>query len=202
MAEFLMLADAPVPAVAVAVAVVLLASVWFFLRGGDKGPDFMLHGYQKDFLEAFAASGTPAVEKCKKKYGLEGAAAGLQAIAEELIYDATKRSEVFDTFHCVHCGSVKPAEWISTNKGNKAPHALRVSKEVVALLSKPLLVPVEKRGDPPKRQIVEGPKFADHSKAARCCVDWAIKRHGALATGKPTTRTTRSNQGSYGVVTM
>ena len=40
------------------------------------------------------------------------------------------------------------------------------------------MVKVEKKGDPPKKQIVEAPLRADKDKAARCCVDWAIKEYG------------------------
>ena len=55
-------------------------------------------------------------------------------------------------------------------------------------LESPVLVEVKKVGEPPVRQVIpDGPKRADSSKAARCCVDWAIKATSAVADGNPIT---------------
>ena len=149
---------------------------------------FLLHGYQKDFLDAMAAAGLPAVQLMTQQYGLKGATAALQAIVMEAIQDASVQAEIFDDFHCVHCGSKNPAAWIKDRKGQE-PHSLVVTKMVKSFLSMELLVAVEKLGTPPVRQIVvEKPRHADSSKAARCCIDWAIKKYDAVADGKPKLR--------------
>ena len=132
-----------------------------------------LHGYQKDFLDELAIA-----------RGLGGAAGALQALVDQALGSEKVSSDIFDVFHCVHCGGVSPAEWISTRKGTKVAYDFAVTKDAATFLSKALLVPVEKRGDPPKRQVVEGPRRADVSKAARCCIDWAIKEYGATSDGK------------------
>lgn len=132
-----------------------------------------LHGYQKDFLDELAIA-----------RGLGGAAGALQALVDQALGSEKVSSDIFDVFHCVHCGGVSPAEWISTRKGTKVAYDFAVTKDAATFLSKELLVPVEKRGDPPKRQVVEGPRRADVSKAARCCIDWAIKEYGATSDGK------------------
>merc|ERR1719217_403681 len=116
--------------------------------------------------------------------GLEDAGKALEHIVQQAMSNPAIESEIFDTFHCVHCGSVKPAEWIANAKGKKEPYKLRVNDLVMAFLHQEILVKVEKLGDPPVRQVVDGPKRADADKAARCCVDWAIKNYGALADGK------------------
>ena len=54
----------------------------------------------------------------------------------------------------------------------------------VTFLTSDLLVKVEKLGEPPKKQVVPGPLTADANKAARCCVDWAIKHYGAVGNGQ------------------
>ena len=133
-----------------------------------------LHGYQKDFLAKMA-----------KAQGLGSDGAALQSIVYQAMSNSSIKSAIFDDFHCVHCGSVTPAEWIKARKGKKEPHALALSGEAVAFLGGALLVPVAKVGEPPKRQIVEGARTADANKAARCCVDWAIKNFGAVADGEP-----------------
>ena len=70
-------------------------------------------------------------------------------------------------------------------KGKKEPYALAVNESVSNFLASAILVPVEKLGEPPVRQVVPGPKRADPSKAARCAIDWAIPKFDALADGKP-----------------
>lgn len=130
-----------------------------------------LHSYQKVFLDNLGAS-----------HG--GAGVALQMIVTRAINEPKVKAAIFDDFHCVHCGSVNPADWIKNQKGDKTPYKLQIGSEAKSFLRQPLLVPVEKRGEPPKRQIVEGPRRADVSKAARCCVDWAIKNYGAIKDGK------------------
>lgn len=172
--------------------VVLVTSVilaYLYLKRGTK---FALHAYQLDFLETLGASGAPEVEECATKYSISGPSAALQALAEEAIGDAKVQAECFDGFHCVHCGSVNPAAWIKERKGTKVPVELAVTKLVVSFLSMELLVPVEKRGEPPKRQVVEGARRADKDKAARCLVDWAIKNRNAVEDGKVKAKASRS----------
>ena len=79
----------------------------------------------------------------------------------------------------------KESDWIANRKGTKDVYKLQLSAPVVAFLSNNLLVKVARVGDPPVKQVVEGAKTADKSKAARCCIDWAIKKFGAIADGKP-----------------
>jgi hypothetical protein len=151
---------------------VLFVVLLVFVMGGSS-TKFELHGYQSDFLEKLGSSqGSSAAE-------------ALQGIVDRAMADVKVKAAIFDDFHCVHCGSVSPAEWIKARKGKKAPHALALSDKAVAFLGGALLVPVAKVGEPPKRQIVEGARTADANKAARCCVDWAIKNFGAVADGEP-----------------
>ena len=150
----------------------LLFLVW--LQRAVRGPPKLeMHGYQTEFLKNFGkAKNTDAV-------------GALQFIVDRAMSEPPIKKAIFDDFHCVHCGSVKPAEWVASNKGNKKPARFALSKAALHFLNEPLLVPVGKRGEPPKRQVIEGPRHADASKAARCCVDWAIKNYGALADGLP-----------------
>ena len=121
-----------------------------------------LHGYQQDFLQTMAAS-----------QGLATPAAALERIVGQAMTDAKIQAAIFDEFHCIHCGSVNPAEWIATRKGDKKPMTLPLSAAAASFLEQPMLVKVERLGEPPKKQVVPGaPKHADASKAVRCCVDW------------------------------
>eukprot|EP01043_Picozoa_sp_COSAG02_P068525 COSAG02_NODE_11414_length_1728_cov_215.445058_1_plen_103_part_10 len=72
-----------------------------------------LHGYQQDFLQTMAAS-----------QGLATPAAALERIVGQAMTDAKIQAAIFDEFHCIHCGSVDPAEWIATRKGDKKPMTL------------------------------------------------------------------------------
>jgi len=130
-----------------------------------------LHSYQKAFLDSLGAT-----------HG--GAGGALAMIVKRAMAEPKVKAAIFDNFHCVHCGSVNPEAWIKTQKGDKTPYKLKIGYEARTFLKQPLLVPVEKRGEPPKRQIVDGPRRSDVSKAARCCVDWAIKNYGAIKDGK------------------
>ena len=130
-----------------------------------------LHGYQIDFLNAFK--------------GMDASAA-LQSLCDRGMADKKVYKAMFDDFHCIHCGSVSPAPWIANRKGDKKPYPLKLSKEAKTWLEQPVLVKVEKQGEPPKKVIVKGAaRRADLSKATRCAVDWAIKTYGAVADGKP-----------------
>lgn len=131
-----------------------------------------LHQYQKDFLETLArAQGRPSLS------------AALQALVELPMSDPQVRAQIFDTFHCVHCKGVSPAEWINTRKGEKLGYSFELSSAAVAFLGETMLVPVERVGDPPIKKVVSGPRRADSSKAARCCLDWAIKKYKAQPDG-------------------
>ena len=167
----------------VGIAILIALVVLLVVLTRKRGTKVELHGYQIDFLMTMYKAGLPEVMKCSKEYNISGASAALQALVEEAVHDEDKQKEIFDTFHCVHCGSVKPAEWIAGRKGKKEPHSLQLTKMATEFLKMDLLVPVEKLGTPPVRQVVSGPRRADVSKAARCCVDWAIKAYGAVADG-------------------
>lgn len=135
---------------------------------------YVLHGYQRDFLATLAAA-----------QGHKGdAAAALDGVVRQAMSDPVTKSAIFDAVQCVHCGSVKPAEWIATRKGDKEATTLALSAPVVEFLQLPLLAKVERVGEPPVKQVVPGARTSDASKAARCCVDWAIKEYGAVATGR------------------
>ena len=168
--------------VAIAVGFAVPA-VLYSLVTKAKAHSFELHAYQYDFLKAMAA--LPAVGRVRKAHGLTGPAAALQAIVEEALADKSVGAEIYDGFQCVHCGSKNPEPWIKERKGKKTPYPLEVTESVAAYLASELLVPVEKVGQPPVRQVVDGPRKAEPSKAARCAVDWAIQKYGALADGKP-----------------
>lgn len=91
------------------------------------------------------------------------------------IGDESVRAAMYDGFHCVHCGSKDPAPWIKERKGKKEPYALKLSEQAASFLASELLVPVEKLGQPPVRQVVDGARRSDHNKAARVAIDWAIR---------------------------
>lgn len=150
---------------------VLLALLAFVLA--TRGTKVELHPFQLEFLEKLAP-----------QLGAKGAAGALSAIVARAVDDTKVFSAVFDDFHCIHCGSVKPADWIKTKCGKK-PYTLKLAPSVTEFLSSTILVPVKKVGEPPKKMVVDGDKRADLSKAARCCVDWAVKNYGAVADGVP-----------------
>lgn len=134
----------------------------------------MLHAYQMDFLEKFAIL---------KKTNPSGA---LIHIVKRAYSEDKVTAAVYDDFHCIHCGSVSPAAWIKERKGTKTPYTFLLTDSVKNFLNEPMLVKVEKVGDPPKKQVVkDAPRTSDASKSARCCIDWAIKHYGALADGTP-----------------
>lgn len=163
------------PVVAIGFAVYRVLSSGWFDKQKEKmapKPTFQLHKYQHDFLVNMAYT-----------MRLPGPGPALECIANRAMRVESVRSAIFDDFHCVHCGSVKPAEWIANSRG-KQPYKLAVGPMVVDFLSDKCLVKVEKVGDPPKKQVVEGEKWADKDKAARVCIDWAIKNNGALEDGK------------------
>lgn len=166
----------------------LLPLALYFRMMKKAGVTFELHAYQHDFLTAMASSSLPAVEAVTEKHGVTGAAAALQVLAEQALEDSKVRAKMYDTFQCVHCGSKNPAAWIKDRKGKKEPYTLPVTEQVSSFLATALLVPVAKLGEPPVRQVVEGPRKADPSKAARVAIDWAIQEYGALEDGKPKTK--------------
>lgn len=125
---------------------------------------FELHGYQADYLKKMARS-----------QGLGSDAAALQSIIDKAMAEDSVKKAIFDTFHCVHCGSKSPAPWINDRKG-KTAYPLAVSGPAVAFLSGELLLPVGPPG--PNKKVQAGPRRADPHKAARCCIDWAITEFG------------------------
>lgn len=157
-----------------AIAVIVLLALFLFVLA-TRGTKVELHPFQFEFLEKLAASG---------QVGAKDAAGALSAIVTRALDDGKVRNAIFDEFHCIHCGSVKPAEWIKTKCGKK-PYTLKLAPPVKEFLSSTILVPVKKVGEPPKKTVVDGDKRADISKAARCCVDWAVKNYGAVADGVP-----------------
>ena len=135
-----------------------------------------LHGYQRDFLDTLG----------KEHASSSGA---LQFIIDKALMEDPVREAIFEDFHCIHCGSVSPEPWIAKRKGDKKGVDFMLTSAARELLASPVLVAVEKRGEPPTKQIVkDSPKRSDASKAARCAVDWAIKDSGALKDGKPKTK--------------
>jgi hypothetical protein len=210
----LMTGDRFLPAVAVGLGVVIVLLCLQLLKTLSAGGfEAELHGYQKDFLDAFA-----------KARGQPSAVAALELLVGRAMSEPAIYKEIFDDFHCVHCksppihqefsfvnrspnrirttspaactcdrvltspraslftgGSKDPAEWIATRKGKKEPYSLPISSDKIKFLSGEILLKVGPPG--PQKAIIPGPKRADASKAVRCCVDWAIKHYGALATG-------------------
>jgi hypothetical protein len=129
------------------------------------GTTLEIHGYQNDFLAKMA-----------KAQGFGSAGAALQSIVYQAMSNASIKSAIFDDFHCVHCGSKNPADWVKNRMGKK-PHSLDLSQECVAFLSQTILVAVGPPG-PSKALQPDKPKRADVNKAARTCIDWAIKEYG------------------------
>ena len=128
-------------------------------------PSFELHGYQKDYLATLAKA------NAKDEAGV------LRALVEKAAGSEAVREAIFGTFHCVHCNSVSPAEWINARKGKKEPYELDIGEGAVGFLSQELLLKVGPPG--PKKAVQPGPKRADRDKAARCVIDWAVKHYGA-----------------------
>merc|ERR1719316_1011826 len=100
----------------------IAAMVYLVLQ--NRVPKIALHRYQKNFLDQYAAA------QC-----LDDAGKALQSIVEQAMSNPAIQKEIFDTFHCVHCGSVSPAEWIAKARG-KQPYSLAVNPQVVAFLGK------------------------------------------------------------------
>ena len=149
-------------------ALVVIVIIFLILPKGSK---FELHGYQADFLNKLGEmQGTSAAE-------------ALQAIVDKAMSDGKVKAEIFDEFHCIHCGSVSPADWIKERKGNKQPVTLPLTDEAIEFLSGELLVKVGKVDN--VKQIIGDSRTSDVHKAVRCCVDWAIKNHAATADGIP-----------------
>ena len=128
---------------------------------------FQLHGYQKIFLDKMADAQT-----------LPSHTAALQKIVNMAMAEPEVNAAIFDeTFHCVHCDSQSPPDWIQENKGEKMPYAMELSPEACQFLSGEILLNVGPPG--PDKAVIPGPKHADADKAARCCIDWAIKEFAA-----------------------
>eukprot|EP01047_Picozoa_sp_COSAG01_P063793 COSAG01_NODE_8331_length_2826_cov_1.515952_3_plen_228_part_00 len=202
----------PAVAVGLGVVIVLLClQLLKTLSAG--GFEAELHGYQKDFLDAIAkargqpsaaaalellvgrAMSEPAIYKeifddfhcvhCKSP-PIPGVQL-CQQIAEPHSHHASPAACTCARVLTSHRaslfagGSKDPAEWIAARKGKKEPYSLPISSDKIKFLSGEILLKVGPPG--PQKAIIPGPKRADASKAVRCCVDWAIKHYGALATG-------------------
>eukprot|EP01048_Picozoa_sp_COSAG05_P024857 COSAG05_NODE_6045_length_1034_cov_5.160428_1_plen_134_part_00 len=128
---------------------------------------YELHGYQRDFLATLAGA-----------RGLASNSAALESIVAQAMSNSATQAAIFDVLQCIHCGSVNPAEWIATRKGDKEAVPLALSPAAAAFLRQPLLAKVARVGEPPVKMLVPGPRTSDAGKAARCCVDWAIKEYG------------------------
>eukprot|EP01052_Picozoa_sp_SAG31_P019882 SAG31_NODE_1468_length_8223_cov_37.850320_10_plen_111_part_00 len=71
---------------------------------------FELHGYQLDFLE----------QSSQAQQLAGGAAAAFERLVGFALKEPAIKAEIYDkTFHCVHCDSKKPPDWIQNNKGEK-----------------------------------------------------------------------------------
>ena len=135
------------------------------------GTTLELHGYQKDYLGTMAAA---------QGYGSEAAA--LQSIVDKAIATPSLAKTLFESgFHCVHCGSKNPPAWIDTRKGKeKCALTGSLTKEALAFLAGAELVKVGPPGPQKALQTraSDEKKRKDKDKAARICIDWAIKEHG------------------------
>eukprot|EP01051_Picozoa_sp_SAG22_P029575 SAG22_NODE_11033_length_504_cov_0.760494_1_plen_123_part_00 len=107
--------------------------------------------------------------------GSNGGAA-LQRIVHQAMSNAATKAAIFDDFHCVHCASKNPPDWVKARMGKEST-PLDISKECVAFLGQTILVAVGPPG-PKKALQPDKPKRADVHKAARTCIDWAIKEYG------------------------
>lgn len=167
-------ADMPYPIIILQVVlglVALLANGAYSEAQINSWPWLQLHGYQKDFLAKMAQA-----------QGLGSDGAALQSIVYQAMSSASIKAAIFDDFHCVHCGSKNPPAWINDRKGHEAV-ALDISDECVVFLSQTILVAVGPPG-PSKAVKPDEPKRADAHKAARCCIDWAIKEYGDAGKAK------------------
>ena len=156
----------------VALSVLIVLHGLLMLYQQSRGTKVELHAYQKRFLGRLGAKSS------------QTAAGALTMIVRRAMKDRKVKAEIFDQLQCVHCGSVKPAAWVKEHKG-KQPYSLALDQQVRSFLTGSLLLACEKRGEPPQKQLVDGPRAADMHKAARCCVDWAIKAYDAVADGEP-----------------
>ena len=127
---------------------------------------FELHGYQEDFLRRAAAA-----------QGLPDAAAALQKLVGFAMKEEVVKAAIFDDgFNCVHCDSKSPPDWIQNNKGTKHPQLLALTPAALGFLGQEMLLEVGPPG--PDKAVIPGELHADHLKAARCCIDWAIAEFG------------------------
>ena len=174
---------------------VLVILAYAFISGSSVKLE--LHAYQKDFLDSLSAfKGLKGVQTGVATWRLGAdhsvrfalvtdAGAALSMIIDRAIAEPGVKAAIFDEIQCVHCGSVSPAEWIKARKGSKTPYPLKLNSSAKTFLDGTLITPVEKVGEPPKKVFADKPPKRDASKAARCCVDWAIKNWGAIPDGNP-----------------
>ena len=142
------------------------ATVWPGVADRPVPTVFELHGYQEDFLRRAAAA-----------QGLPDAAAALQKLVGFAMKEEVVKAAIFDDgFNCVHCDSKSPPDWIQNNKGTKHPQLLALTPAALGFLGQEMLLEVGPPG--PDKAVIPGELHADHLKAARCCIDWAIAEFG------------------------
>lgn len=157
----------------------------------SSGTEIELHSYQKLFLQSFSAVNglepgasldAIVVRLC---LGTCMLTVILALVSQALAKDPKVYEEIWGDFICIHCGSVSPADWIKNNKGDKKMYSYDLAPVTVKMLSEAELKKVEKVGDRPVKQVVDGPSKKDIHKAARVAIDWAIMKFDALADGQP-----------------
>ena len=99
---FRVLALRPYPVIILQVVLAVLALV----TNGGGGASLEIHGYQKEFLGKMA-----------KAQGMGSEGAALQSIVYGAMSNAGIKSAIFDDFHCVHCGSKNPPDWVKNGMG-------------------------------------------------------------------------------------
>ena len=99
---FRVLALRPYPVIILQVVLAVLALV----TNGCGGASLEIHGYQKEFLGKMA-----------KAQGMGSEGAALQSIVYGAMSNAGIKSAIFDDFHCVHCGSKNPPDWVKNGMG-------------------------------------------------------------------------------------
>jgi hypothetical protein len=57
-------------------------------------------------------------------------------IVDEAMKDDSVKDGIFGGFHCIHCGSVNPEDWISNRKGKKDASVTNLSISI-SILSSP-----------------------------------------------------------------
>jgi hypothetical protein len=107
------------------VLVILLLGLHRYITQNWAVPHVELHLYQYKFLTTLG--------------GPTGASGGLQIILTRALAERQVREEIFGLVHCRHCGSVQPAEWIASAKGDKKRYSVDLPVSQQAFLKRPLI---------------------------------------------------------------